>query len=237
MPIGVACRTLGFQNPPTNKRDLKKRFITLTKESHPDLHADNEKAATERMVQLTQAYACLKKVLEHGVQYKASATAGTRAARRPKKNGQPPLHEEDWEGVATDFRAPGSSISLRGFTLPWQRAASSTATASAASKMLDPNVSFRDFVYAARQLEKDCQRREERVRRDAATADGTHGFTADYFEGIRRDSAARRGLSVGLASTHVARLGARYYGHRLLRFVTEAPRNTWRSIRYIVLGY
>lgn len=239
MPIGAACRTLGFQTPPTNKRDLKKRFIQLTKECHPDLHADDEKAATERMVQLTQAYACLKKVLENGVQYRRNAAASaTRAGRKAGQAGETSAnHAEEWEEVAASFRAPGSSIILRGFTLPWQRATSSTVTAAMEARIHEPNTSFSDFVRFARQLERDRQRKEERIRRDAATADGSHGFTADYFEKTQRSSAARRGLNVGPASTHVVRLGIFYYGRRLRRLVTEAPRNAWHTVRYIFLGH
>lgn len=239
MPIGAACRALGFQTPPTNKRDLKKRFIQLTKENHPDLHADNEKAATERMVQLTQAYACLKKVLEHGVHYKANAAA--RSHRRQKEgtaSGESSAsHEAEWEEVAASFRAPGSSLSLRGFTLPWQRATSSTVTASMESKLHEPNVSFHDFVVFARQLEKNRCKKEERIRDDAAMAEGSHGFTAEYFDNTQKNSAARRGLREGSGgSTHVVWLGMFYYGRRLRRMAAEAPRNAWHTIRYIVLG-
>lgn len=236
MPIGVACRTLGFQTPPTNKRDLKKRFIQLTKENHPDLHADNEKAATERMVQLTQAYACLKKVLEHGVHYQRNSAA--KGKKEDKSSTS--KHEEEWADVAASFRAPGSSISLRGFTLPWQRSSSSTTTTAMEAKLHESNISFNDFVHFARQLERDRRRKEARIKADAATADGTHGFTADYFENTQKNSEARRGGgsgSGGPASTHVVRLGAFYYGRRLRRFVTEAPRNAWHTIRYIFLGH
>jgi DnaJ-class molecular chaperone len=240
MPIGVACRTLGFQTPPTNKRDLKKRFVQLTKENHPDLHADDEKAATERMVQLTQAYACLKKVLEHGVHYRrTAAAAGSRNDGKVEQCETSARFAEEWEEVAASFQAPGSSISLRGFTLPWQRARSSTVTATMESKIHEPDISFDDFVRFARQLEKDRQRREDRAKDDAAAANGTHGFTAEYFENMQKNSAARRGLSSGsgATSTHVLRLGVFFYGRRLRRLATEAPRNAWHTIRYIFLGH
>ncbi|KPA76050.1 putative mitochondrial chaperone protein DNAj [Leptomonas pyrrhocoris] len=237
MPIGVACRTLGFQTPPTNNRDLKKRFIQLTKEHHPDLHADDAEAATERMVRLTQAYTCLKKLLEHGVHYQRNAGAGAGPQQKSGERSSSRAEEVEWAEAAASFRAPGSSISLRGFTLPWQRATTTTATASMESMMSEPNVSFHDFVRFARQLEHDRQRREERRRSDAATADGTHGFTAEYFESTERSRTACRGPKVGPASTHVVRLWAFYYGRRLRAFAVAAPRNAWHTIRYILLGH
>lgn len=243
MPIGVACRTLGFQTPPTTKRELKKRFVKLTKEHHPDLHADNEKAATERMVQLTQAYTCLKKVIEHGVHYKANA-AGARGAAAEGGNDKASAsagQEAEWEEVAASFRAPGSSLSLRGFTLPWQRTSSSTVVAAMESKLQEPDISFRDFVAFTRQLEKDRVHRETRIRDDAPTGDGTHGFTSDYFENTQKNSEARRGVVEdgvhGRTSMQMARLGVFYYGRRLRRLAAEAPRKAWHTIRYVFLGH
>ncbi|KAG5485694.1 hypothetical protein LSCM4_06652 [Leishmania orientalis] len=244
LPIGVACRTLGFQLPPSNKRDLKKRFVQLTMESHPDLHAENEKAATARMVQLTEAYTCLKNLLEHRVQYQNGSglspcpqhPSNTRASSQGDAAARP--HADEWAEAAASFRAPGSSISLRNFTLPWQRNTRSTATSSWEAKMREPNVSFRDFARYARDLEKDLQQREERIREDAATADGTHGFTAEYFERTQKNSAAGRGMvRHGLPSTHLVALGAFYYGRRLRYAVAQAPQTAWHALRYVLLGH
>lgn len=252
MPIGVACRTLGFQTPPTNKRDLKKRFVELTKENHPDLHADDEKAATARMVQLTEAYTCLKSVLEHGVQYQANAAASAVHRHRHHRGGTSHGggdgaaasgaggHDAEWAEVTATFRAPGSSLSLRGFTLPWQRSTSSTAAAALEAKLQEPHLTFGEFLRYARQVEREHTRKEERVREDAATADGTHGFTAAYFEHTQHNSAARRGDAggaAGLPSTQVWALAAYYYGRRLRRAFRQAPRNAWHTIRYVFMGH
>ncbi|CAJ1018356.1 hypothetical protein Q4I32_001684 [Leishmania shawi] len=244
LPIGVACRTLGFQAPPTNKHDLKKKFVQLTKENHPDLHADDEKAATARMVQLTEAYTSLKKLLEHRVQYQQGANLGqhrqgpSSAVANSESGTAARPHEDEWAEVATSFHAPGSSISLRGVTLPWQRAASNTVISSMESKLREPSVSFHEFVRYARHLEKHRQKREERIREDAATADGTHGFTAEYFESVQKNRAARRGTErCGLPSTRLMALGAFYYGCRLRNAVAQAPWTAWRTLRYVFLGH
>ncbi|KAG5510334.1 hypothetical protein JKF63_07663 [Porcisia hertigi] len=247
IPIGVACRTLGYRVPPTNKRDLKKRFVQLTKETHPDLHAGDEKAATARMVQLTEAYTCLKKLLEHRVQHAQRTDFGERpfgagASTKPGTAAQ--SHANEWAEVAASFRAPGSSISLRGFALPWQRttttsnSSSSTTIASMEAKMSEANLSFSDFVRYARRHEQQHRQREEAIRNDAAMADGTHGFTAEYFEKTQANRAAMRGTEKhGMVSTRLMALGALYYGRRLRRALTEAPRTAWHTLRYIISGH
>ncbi|KAG5485024.1 hypothetical protein LSCM1_07104 [Leishmania martiniquensis] len=244
MSIGVACRTLGFQAPPTNRRDLKKRFVQLTKANHPDLHADNESAATAKMVQLTEAYACLKKLLEHRVQYQ-QGTGLSPCCQRPSSKGASSRgnaaaspHADEWAEVGASFRAPGSSISLRNFTLPWQRTTGGKVASSLAAKTWEPGVSFRDFARYARRLERERQQREERIRRDAATAGGTHGFTAEYFERTQRRSVSGRGMEKdGLPSTRLIALGAFYYGRRLRYAVARAPRTMWGALRYVFLGH
>ncbi|CBZ24423.1 conserved hypothetical protein [Leishmania mexicana MHOM/GT/2001/U1103] len=241
LPIGVACRLLGFQAPPTSKHDLRKRFVQLTKECHPDLHADDEKAATAKMVQLTEAYTCLKKLLEHRVQHHHGTNLGPRpssAGASGEGNAAARPHEDVWAEVAASFRAPGSSISLRGFTLPWQRTTSNSVISSMEAKMREPNVSFSDFVRYARHLEKDRQTKENRIRADAAMANGTHGFTAEYFETVHKNSAARRGTErCGLPMTHLMTLGAFYYGRRLRNGIAQAPQTAWRTLRYVFLGH
>ncbi|AYU76736.1 DnaJ domain containing protein, putative [Leishmania donovani] len=241
LPISVACRVLGFQAPPTSKHDLRKRFVQLTKECHPDLHAENEKAATAKMVQLTEAYTCLKKLLEHRVQYHQGAGLGPRpssASASGEGSAAARPHEDVWAEVTASFRAPGSSISLRGFTLPWQRTTSNSVISSLEAKMREANVSFSDFVRYARHLEKDRQTKENRIRADAAMADGTHGFTAEYFESVNKNSAFRRATERRrLPMTHFMTLGAFYYGRRLRNGIEQAPRGAWRTLRYVVLGH
>ncbi|GET86572.1 hypothetical protein, conserved [Leishmania tarentolae] len=238
LPISVACQILGFQAPPTSKHDLRKRFVQLTKECHPDLHADDTKVATAQMVQLTEAYTCLRKLLEHRVQHRQGAGLSSRPSSAATSDASARPHEDEWAEVAASFRAPGSSISLRGFALPWQRTTSDSVTSSMETKMREPNVSFSDFVRHMRHLETARQATEKRIREDAPMADGTHGFTAEYFENLQKSETARRGSKLRrLPMVHLITLGVFYYGRRLRNGIAQAPRTAWRTLCYVFLGH
>lgn len=65
--ISSACRHLKFTAPPSSKKILKKRFLELAKENHPDrakAKGLNVDAATKKMASLTEAYKTLEEVLK-----------------------------------------------------------------------------------------------------------------------------------------------------------------------------
>lgn len=64
--ISAACRNLKFTAPPSNKKVLKKRFLELAKEHHPDrakAKGLNVDLATKKMASLTESYKTLQQVI------------------------------------------------------------------------------------------------------------------------------------------------------------------------------
>ncbi|EPY31200.1 chaperone protein DNAJ [Strigomonas culicis] len=236
MAIGVACKTMNFKVPPTDKKELKKRFITLAKERHPDLNTERSEKATAEMVKLTEAYATLKKLIEAGVTVSATA---------PMAAGGP---QADMASVAASFVTPGSSLSLRGFTLPWQRSVTTTAATKAAAQLDAEEVGFREYARRMRALRRQETQRDARIRDDAAQSAGSHGFTAEHFaemekmrERLRfsdRDAAGEQRVPGGgtarCGSVQLLPLLWRYYSKRAYRHMRQAPRKLWDSLRYIL---
>ncbi|CAD2222599.1 chaperone protein DNAJ [Angomonas deanei] len=227
MSIKAACDTMDFKVPPNNKKDLKTRFIHLAKERHPDQN-HNSDAATTDMVRLTEAYKTLKKVIEEGV------------ATRPVVKAEGATGE-DMESVARSFVVPGSSVSLRGFTLPWQRAPTRTASTAAAEELLSTSTSFTTYVSGIRQAAADRRRREERIDKDAARSEGSHGFTAEHFAEMRRMKERMRvehpsdeEAYLSTQGTSWVRLTWRYYGRKFRCYVKKLPQTIRESLRYII---
>lgn len=233
MPIRTACRTLGFAAPPASSAVLRQRFVELTKQHHPDLHAENTAEATARMVELTQAYACLKKVLRTSVQYNHQSSA----AAASSASSSPPGAVEEWRTVADTFNAPGSGVSLYGFVLPWQRSRTDQNTAALEAKLNDPKTSFAEYVECIRGIEAVQRRRADQVRRDAPMSDGSHGFDSTYFEKVHayRD-AVNGGRSARTTSIRLLALAVIFYGRRARRRLVQAPQSLWKAVRYICLG-
>lgn len=236
LSVGVACRVLGLRAPPKNQKLLKKTFVELAKQHHPDQNADNVAASTKRMVAITEAYQTVKQYLEqrghardlHNSKDRtyASSTAATEGNAM-----------RDMEDVATSFQAPGSSLSLRGFNLPWQRSPSSSSVAAILSRIEEAHRhgSFSDYVSAVRAAESARRDREDRAAVDAAMAEGSHGFTREHFAEVDRMQQGLKGLPEKLP-TGVIALGWRFYTTKWARQCMKAPRRCWEAARYIVLG-
>lgn len=253
---------MGFHAPPKDRKQLRARFIKLAKEYHPDQNTCVEADTTKRMVEITEAYKILKELLDtsgggsrgpHARDIHSSVNAMQR--RRTHGGGGDASVEEE---VAASFVVPGASLSLYGFTLPWQRMSVRSKTEEAMNRLeKSMDMSFSDYVSAVRAVEKERRHREEARKRDARMSEGSHGFTAEYFEqlnearqalhgGHRREgyeegrTGERRGgsdSSLGRrASTSAIPLAFRFYGKRLSWALCGIPRRTWDAFRFIVFG-
>lgn len=66
MSLPMACRVMNFSEPPRHRRQLRQRYLTLTKERHPDsVHGQGARGkhvtdATAAMIRLTDAYRVLQ---------------------------------------------------------------------------------------------------------------------------------------------------------------------------------
>lgn len=211
---------LGFTTPPLSKRELRQRFVELTKKHHPDRGGPN--ASAEKMIAVTESYKLLRGLLEQNVSPSAMPSPSARSA------------DEDLVKASSSFSTPGFNVSSQHMWLPWQQQPSSHSrhTAAAAADGTTPTT-FVKFASAVRQVARERESQQEAAESRSA---GSHGFDAAHFAGQRKlrraaeDAASPSVLSN--YSTSWAVLALRYWAMKL----KQLPQNAILSVRYIVSG-
>ncbi|RNF27181.1 chaperone protein DNAJ [Trypanosoma conorhini] len=224
MSLGIsqACRVMGLAAPPVDKRTLKRRYIELAKKHHPD--QSGPAASTDRMASITEAYRTLQQLLADGRQGRGSPRARQHDGAT-SSSGQDDMHVE-----AAAFVAPGVALSTSGWTLPWQRGRTTSSRREQERKLCEDASSIFDFLRRIRAMEREEAVHAERVRSELKSSEGSHGFTVEHFEELRRMQQQRAPWARQRRSR--LRLIWKYQRERLAR----APKRCWDAARYVFLG-
>ncbi|KEG10935.1 chaperone protein DNAJ [Trypanosoma grayi] len=223
---------MGFAAPPLDKRILKKRYVELAKKHHPD--QSGPEASVDRMASVTEAYKTLQHLLEDGrrgvssFNSRRSHTSGGGGGSSSDGGGN---SRDDMRAEAASFVAPGATLSMAGWTLPWQRGPTTSARREKERHLREEATSLYNYVKQVRALEREDAAREARLKAEMKSSEGSHGFTAEHFEETRRMQ--QRDVPWRAQRESLLRLWWRYHRQRL----SKAPRRWWNAARYVLLGH
>lgn len=218
--IRDACRVMGFTAPPVCKKELKKRFIELTKRHHPD--RGGAESSNQKMMQVTESYKLLRSLLEKKVHVSGSPSSSTNH------------HSvDDIRASSASFHAPGFNLSSQGMWLPWQKEPTTHQKAADKRSLTDPLAggSFATFATEARRV---AQQEASAHEAAAKSSSGSHGFDGEHFSRqrqMRREAESPLGPSSAPTTSLIA-LAIRYYSAR----IRQAPQTFFLSLRFIFTG-
>lgn len=217
MTIRRACHVMGFHVPPVDKKELRKVFLKLTLEYHPD--QGGAKASPQKMAELTDAYRLLRKLQSDGVRVTShSSSSSTRS---------PSTAEEDIAAAGSSFQAPGFGASSDGVWLPWQRGPT-TQTIDA------ENANRLTLLEYVRLGKRRAQNQQQQRAASQKASQGSHGFDAAHMESQRkmRVGGETADRMQSYSSGHPVALACRYMVQR----VRQMPKRLLLNARFIVLG-
>lgn len=214
--IKEACRIFGIAHTHHGicRKDLKKRFLELTKKHHPDRHGPD--ASAEKMRAVLAAYKVLRQATSPGGV--ASSTTATTSASSSDPNA--PLSQE--------FQAPSFGASSDGVWLPWQKAASSHVRERQSKLFDDPTaVSYSEFLRGAKQFHerasKEREQREEQLKQNNTQYNAAHFAQAQAMRALHQQQWRPRSW-VGLTLMYATAL------------VRTAPHRIGRAVRFVISG-
>ncbi|KAH9598366.1 hypothetical protein LSM04_004119 [Trypanosoma melophagium] len=230
--VGQACRVMGFTAPPLDKRILKKRYVELVKKHHPDQHGPN--ASADHMVIVTEAYKTLGRLLDDGRRgiTPSGLSQGNNSSGNNTHNGASSSQNvrDEMEAEAAAFVTPGAPLSMAGWTLPWQRGRTVFSQKQQEQELQEKISSLHDYVRKTRAMEREALARANRAKEELKMSEGSHGFTAEHFEEIRR--LQQRNPSWVIKRKPLIVLIWNYYRKRL----SLTLRDWWDAVQYVFLG-